>query len=760
MSDIDAIIFNQDEVQEPDDFTAIGAGARAGLDAVTGGAIGYPAHWSRFTVSNSGPLAVDVSAGLLFDDEKIFRNDAPVSINIQAYLPVIPGDKKMLAIIADGAEITLAENRLFEVDAETEQTVNQATPKRARRKVNFTIAFGAASPTPLKPEIPADRCCVAYIELSTAGIVAIEQNQSGRVKTLYEHEGRLVSAEADLADTRTSVSSLKTDIANIQMRLGDIPSPVIVRQIKRSVAQLLVEAKVPADALAYWYDPALVGDEWDVANASWIARIREGLRFEFAAVRDAQLALIAPDAPAIKLSGNLLLPAWTEEKRLEIDGDGDSVNISGAVHTIITAVQKTLSRTVTEYGPSVSICENNAEWSQYLWGKDVGTLFTKDGEEFEIATVDQAAWWLHPARFLGVRRIIRRSVEETYWDYVTSEIGLNGSIYGQTFLNTQPFVLTSVDIKFTAAAGAGPVHFLLVECAENGAPNFSAALASTTVDPEDLSVGWVKFEIAPTLLEGGKRYAWVTVTTGNHALATVDGNSYAQGSRFVASDGVWAQANVTSDFAFRLNGAKFSATRTVVELQPLTLDSGMCELRIMHAGWEPAATSLVWEIRNPSIPDAEWRSLTLDNVDGADDLMGLPALVQLRAVFQGTVNLQPSIVLDANARGIASRPRGDFVGVSKVKNFGVSTTTIQTETVVDRFVAGKHTVTPKLVIGATIYNPGVTTILDEPSANGVRRKITCTFTVPATTSARWRCDMASTEVTDLCFIQNAFMTAL
>ncbi|HEY8136267.1 MAG TPA: hypothetical protein VIF61_00405 [Methylocystis sp.] len=759
MASTDVVIFSQDEIIEPDDLTAIGAGARVGLDAVTGGAIGYPAHWARFTVSNTAPLEVIVSAGALFADDKIYRNDAPETLNIQQYLPIITGDRKILAIIADGDEATLTEQRLFETDAETEETVAQQAPKFDRRQVAFTIAFGAASPTPLKPEVPANRCCIAWVELSTTGIAAIEQNQPSRVKTLYEHEGRLALVEGDLSDTRLAVSSIKTDIANIQMRLGDIPSPAIMRQIKRSVGQLMVAAKVPPEAVAYWYDPCLVADDWDTENPSWLARIREGLRFQFAGQRDAQLALVASDSPSIRLSGNLLLPAWTEETRLEVLGDGGSVNISGAVHTVIDAVLKTASRIDTEYGPTITACENSADWVRYIAGLDVGSLFFRDGEEYQVTAVVGNAWWTGH-RILAFRQLIKRSVDYTYWDFVTSTVGLNGSIYGQTFLNTQPFVLTSIEVRFTAVGASGPVHLLLVECLDNGAPNFTAAIAAVEKQPEDLVVGWNRFVLTPTLLDGGKRYAWVTVTTGNHALETVDGNSYAQGSRFVCSDGVWAQASVTSDFAFRLNGAKFSTTRTTVEFQPLTLDNGICELRILHAGWEPAATSLVWEYKNPSLPNAQWRPITVDNADGAADLMGLPALVQLRAVFQGTVNLQPAIVLDATARAITSRPRGDFVAVSKNKSFGVSTTTVQTETVIDHYVAEKHTISPKLVVGSTVYTPSVTTVADEASAIGVRRKITCTFPVPSTTSARYRCDMASTEVTDLPFVQNAFMTAL
>lgn len=752
--------FNEAEVSEPGDLTDIGLYARASEDALNSGAIDYPAHWADFTVSNPNALDLDVSPGTLFSAGKLYRNAAPTTINIQTYLPLIEGDRKYLAILADGATQVVNEERLFETDAETGTTVAQQTPKVERRKIDFTVEFGAASPTPLKPEVPANRCCIAWVELSTIGIVAIEPNHAARVKTLYDHEGRLVAIEAEIGGISAAVRTIKTDIANIQARLGDIPSPAIVRQMKRSIARLLVDAAIPAEAVAYDYDPGLVGDKWDHMHASWLARVREGVRFPYAAERDMQLALIDDEAPTIKKSGNLLLPAWTEETRLDIPGDGGSVNISGAVHTVVDAVQKTLSRTVTEYGPTMRFCSNNSDWVSYAAGRDVGELFTRNGETFEIVGLEAGSDWAHSYKIIWIRNVITRTVIDAYWDFITYTVGLNGSIHGQTRLNTQPSVLTSVDLYFTLKSAIGPVHFLLCECFENGAPNFKSVIARVEKQPEDLVVGWNKFALTPTLLEGGKYYAWFTVTTGNHALATHAGNVFTQGSRFVCSDGVWSQPNVDSDFAQRWNFAKFASTRTVVDFQPLTLDDGMTEIRLLHAGWEAAGTKLAWEIKVPSIPDALWRPLTFDNADGADDLNGLPALAQLRAVFMGTTDLQPAIMLDAYARGMTFRNRGDYVAIGGIIDFGVATTTVQTESVIDAFDAEKHTAAPKLVIGATVYTPGVTSITDEESDNGNRRRILATFTVPSTEEARYRLDMTTTEVTDVPFLQNRAVYAL
>ena len=256
-----------------------------------------------------------------------------------------------------------------------------------------------------------------------------------------------------------------------------------------------------------------------------------------------------------------------------------------------------------------------------------------------------------------------RSVTDVYWDYVTETIGVNGSVHGQTWLCSQPSVLTSIDLDFDKVGATGDVHLFVCECDETGQPRFDTVIVNTTRAPGTLGLGWNNFAFRPTLLESGKRYAWFTVTTGNHALGTISGNAFTQGSRFVCTDGAWSQVISDSDFAMRLKVASFATTRTTVEFDALTLENGMTELRLLHGGWQPGGTALVWEIQ-PSGSD-EWQPLTLANANGADELLGLPSLVRLRAVFIGTTDLQPAIVMDATARGYTFRPRNTLVAVSQ-----------------------------------------------------------------------------------------------
>ncbi|WP_029006397.1 hypothetical protein, partial [Azorhizobium doebereinerae] len=675
------VSFTQAEVAEPEDFGNISLFAREGDGHIVGGAIDYAHHWADFSISQPSSIEIRLNPGRLFVGALVYAADEAIDINLQVHLPLVTGDRRYVALLLRGATQTVTAQRMIETDAETGETVEQAVPKVERRTVEVVIQQGLPSPTPLKPSVAADQCCLAFVELAPTGIVAVELDHGSRLKSLAEVEGRLTLLEGEVANTVRRTTTLETDVANIASRLTDIPHPTIIRQLKRDVAHVRRQIAMPDEARAYWYDAGLVSDAWDKAHATWLARVREGIRFPWAAERDSQLALLDAGSSALRMSGTLLLPAWEEAVRIEVAGDGGSTNISQLTHTVTTAVRREIARQVIEYGETVTVCENQAEWANSA-GHSVGELFTANGETFEVVTILNGLEWAgHVIR--AVRRIVTRTVNETYWDYVTESYGVNGSIYGQTWLCAQPMILTSIDLSFTRVGSSGDVHLFVCACDETGQPRLDQVIATATLAASSLATGWVTFNLRPSLLESGKRYAWATVTTGNHALETVSGNRYAQGSRFTCTDGAWSQVSTEVDFAMRIKAATFAAPRTVVEFAPLTLENGMTELRLLHGGWAPGGTALTWEIKPSSA--TTWQPLTLSAAEGSDALAGLPALVQLRAVFVGTTDLQPALVLDAKARGMTFRPRGDMVAVSKVQAFGLATSTVQLEVVLDAF---------------------------------------------------------------------------
>ena len=364
------MLFNDAEVIEAEDLTAIGVSAQSATDSLVEDAIGYPAHWSGFTATQQSAQIVRLTPGRYYTADIVYAAEAATDINLQVHIPLAASDQRWVAIIMRGSIETKTAQRIFETstDVETSEPVEQTAPKREVRQAAFTIQQGSASPAPaLRPAIAGTDSVVAWVLLASTGIILIEPGETSRVKSLYEVEGRTTVLETDMSGVKRRTTTIETDIVNINTRLTDIPHPTIIRQLKRDVAAARRLIALPDEARAYWYDAALLQTAWDKGHASWLARIREGIRFAWANERDSQLSILDPAAATIRQSGALLMPAWTEVTRLEVKSDGGNVNVSQTTHTVVNATRREISRQVVEYGPTINVCENMAEWSMNLW---------------------------------------------------------------------------------------------------------------------------------------------------------------------------------------------------------------------------------------------------------------------------------------------------------------------------------------------------------------------------------------------------------
>ncbi|MCW2319272.1 hypothetical protein M2322_004841, partial [Rhodoblastus acidophilus] len=716
--------------------------------------------------------------GALFQDDVFYTSTSAMPVNLQAYLPLVSNDQKWVALLVRGAHQTDLDNRMFETDVASGATVQQQTPVADELFVQIVVQDGLPSPTPLKPSIAASDCCLAFVLLTATGIAQIVSGEGWRLKTLFEVEGRVTVLEAEFSDIEQRTSTLETDIANIAGQLKSIPRIELMRQIQTNLCNLNVAVKLPAVARAYWEDLGLFDADWDTTNASWLARIWTGVRFPWASITNNQLSLLTAGDPLLTITNKLALPAWTEKTRISVEGADGYKDISQQVHSIVTAVENTVARTSVSYGPTINVCTNAAGFAAVA-GTEVGQTFTANGQTYVNdglssgtgsslgagniihPDINFSAWNSDPTtanhRIYAVQELQIDSWTETYWSYVTNTYGVNGSIYGQTFLNSQATIATSVDLYFTRVdATGGDVHLFLCETTATGEPNWSATLANVTVPCGTLHTGWNKFPFTPTLLDPGKLYAWFTVTVGNHALATVNDNKYAQGSLFWSTDGKWAQGDPTNDFAFRLNAASFATTRTVVNFQPLALENGMTEIKLLYGGWAPGGTSLVWEIL--PVGSSTWS--TLIPKGDTNPLVGLPPLCQLRATFVGTTDLMPAILLDTNARAWAGRMQGSMTAPSKQQAFGYSSSSVTVVTTVDNFDGNLHTFTNKLLLASgAIVTPSVTSTAVDPNKS-TRVTFTSTFALgaPQTSAAVMPCATTSTVV-KVPFVQDILMFA-
>jgi hypothetical protein len=751
--------FAEAEIADHADFEAIGLQAQAATDGLWLDAIGYPAHWAAFTVARKSAQEITVSAGRYVAGEIVYAQEAPNDMNLQIYIPAAASDQRWVAILLRGKEVTDTAMRPFETsdDPETSIIVSRTTPKTIRRVVELIVQAGEANPVPVKPVVASTDACIAYVLLTSSGIDAnaIEPGNSDRVKTLYEVEGRVTALEVDLDGLFMRTETIETQIVNIQGKLTEIPRPVIIRQMQRDIGAARLKVDLPDEARAYVFDDGLIPDRWDMAHVDWLARIEEGIRFGFAAEGQARLEVQAEDDPKIVFRGRRMVPAFDEVTRIANTSLDGTLNISQLVHTETTLVRKEASRIRITYGPTMHACENAAGWSGLGGDSRVGQMLNVGDEVFQVVYVGANYGPGHQT--YGVQQVRYEIYSEPYWEYVTEEVGINGSIYGQSFLVAQPMQVTSLDLSFARVGADGDVHVFIVETTTGGMPRFDAVLAQGKLDHANLVVGWNKVELPITLLESGKRYAFVTVTTGAHALHISGSNKYTGGTQFLTTDGAFAQGSTETDICFRLNAARYRSPRTVIPMQALNLADGMTQIDMLFAGWVPGGCTLGWEIR----PSGSTVWTELDDGDPATNpLVGLPASVELRMVMMGTADLQPMIQLDQKAISRVARNRNSMRAVSKSFPFGFATTSIQTQYTLDSFDPDRHTFTPAIMVGNTVVNPSTTEITVDPQMPA-RRTYLSTYVLGASaTAARMRPAATTNNVVSVPFVQDAFIAAL
>lgn len=770
------VVVGEAEYLSPVDYNRFGQFPQDAIDDVVSDAIGFPAHWAAFTVARRSAQEVDVSPGRFFEGRAVYAADATQTLNLTLYLPVAASDERWVALILRGETGSIQEERAFETsqDPETNELVSIPTPVIANRIVRIVVQQGLASPAPaVQPAIAETDACIAYVRLTTQGVQDIQPGDRWRVKSLYEVENRVQSMELSFVQVVVRTEVLETGMANANAAIDELRRtqirPEIFRQVRRDVAALRIKGDVPEGARSDWYDPALVLDRWDPIHSSWLARIDEGIQMPFAAARQARLELQNEDDPRISFRQRRMVPSWKKAKRIFNEGGVATRLISQQTHIEINAVKRSVSRTKTVYGPTVNICENAAEWSRYSSDLEAGKTFSRNGETFvvigQVADNGNTAQGYVPGhRIYAVRTVKKIKSTDTYWDYQPTELGLNGSVYGQTFLVDQPLIAPSIELEFANLGTDGAVYVLFCETGPTGAPKIADVISEAKLEFAELKLGWNEFRSDLTYFEPGKRYAWYVVTTGNHQIKGSTGNQFASGTSFRFSDGAWAQGDLDFDFNFRLNGCRFDNTRTVVNFKPMSLADGMTQFSLLYPNWEPEGTAIAVEFQ-PVFggEDMPWSPLAPTGVNLDDNpLVGLPSLVNLRVTMLATPDLAPMIELSADAVYEAARVRNEFRAVSRRIVLGLTTTTIQTLTVLDDFDPAVHAFTPRIMVndGPALIAPDVSTTTVDPD-RPTRRTVVSTYTVPAGTGVvRNVPGGATTNIANVFFVQNTSLFAL
>jgi hypothetical protein len=182
------------------------------------------------------------------------------------------------------------------------------------------------------------------------------------------------------------------------------------------------------------------------------------------------------------------------------------------------------------------------------------------------------------------------------------------------------------------------------------------------------------------------------------------GGAYLAGTFFYTTDGAYFAGDLTKDMMFGLRFAKFANSRIVVDMQPLNLDGGISDIDILAGMIGPEATDLTFQVQVNSV----WRPLSAVSKDA---LVGLPPLLPLQAVFQGTPDIHAGIKL-SDSRVKVSRPRTTLKHISTPRLLPAATQTIRVVMTIGAWNPARHTWTQQIKTAGGTISPSVTQDVD------------------------------------------------
>lgn len=658
-------------------------------DAITG-----ERQFTGMTVSGRSATELEVAAGRLFDGPtgKVFALEPAQVHSVFALLPL--QDQKWVAVSVFGVEEdTDVQPRDMLIDLQTREVEPEAVAMLRRRVATVHIAQGLESPTPERPEPPTGYTLIAHVRLSPTGVQEVVLADSRRLPNMQRLDARLRVAEGWMLAAEPRIAHIMSDIAGLGSEVAKRASIDHMVALALDMAKVKERMEIPDDYAFYGADHFLNDDESDTAHADYLADAYEGARPVIVATQTGVLSLLNPMDPEARIStGALLLPAYDEVTRLRMENRAGELAINQYQFQTLNAVQKTISRERVRFGEQLTRCTNSTFWKSGVYDPITGIL-RRDGEVWQVDPADMDKATIDH-KFLRVTRLWIDTWEEPYWDIVSTEHVVQGSVLAQTVLMAQTGWLTSAEIFVTTADPAGGLTVMLTEAAL-GQPDVTKVLARATLAPGAVTAGWLKAPFTdPVLVESGKRYALVLVSGAGHRVGFCEGTEYTQGILMYAQDGAYFTQAAERDLMLRLNFARFASPRAVVQMQPLQLAGGIQELDMLYDAAVPAGCRLVWEYQTGGL----WRTVTPETPPA----FGGAALVPLRAVFIGTQDLMPA-VRPSTAQVTVSRRGNAFAHVSTNRVLGTPSKTIRVRLLLEDFNAAQgHTVDCRLIVSGVL----------------------------------------------------------
>lgn len=649
------------------------------------------------TVTTPSATEIEIAPGRLWvgDEGKVFRKDQAERISVFSQLPV--QDKRWLTVSVIGQEQeTEVQPRDFLIDLQSGQTEPSAVAMEMQRLAVSHLTAGLESSDPQQPEPPTGYTVIAKVLLNTGGVESIELAENKRLMRLFEVWQQVKSNADWITLTDPKIISLISDLARLAKLVKGMAYMDMLTELARDVGLLKDLANLPDNYVSYGADNFLDKEESDHEDTEYYARVEEGIRFPWAGLTQLQPELFNPYATEVENFTGLILPAHSDVVRLSLlKNYSGSMAIGQYQYQTQEMRVGTRTRSRVRYGPTREVCTNAENWRNGA-NSAVGEVFNGGDGTYKV----QDRWGEHNGHaWMRVQKYWVDTWSETYTYWVTVDHAIQGSQIAQTFLNGQNGWLKAIDLYFEKVAADGIVYLHLCET-DLGLPNPKRCLGSTSLTAANLkkrpTATMFEFE-QPIYLEAGKRYAILVTTAGDHEVATVQGTEYTHGTLFHSTDGAYHQGDLTKDLMMRHWYAKFKNPRTTVELSTISLAEGIADLDLLAEAIVPESSELIIEYRKEG--SGAWYALIPET---ADQLLGLPAMLHLRAVFVGSRDLMPGFYLPGSRLG-AGRPATTFKHISTNRILSQASENIDVILRLEAWDEAKHGCTVKLLSGGSTY---------------------------------------------------------
>lgn len=732
-------------------FNDFGNFPRRTFDTVLADTFGRGLFYSGFACSNAGTGQLRVGAGRLYNNGVAYYNDTDGGEVLDLLRRAPVANSLWVTVVVTGREIeTDILPTTYLTDTSTRDTTARNKPQESRRWAQVDPIVGLPSADPSKPLAPSDSCVVAWVLLDSSGIVRIEANTESLAPNTVEHRAHLADINGWRTNVGQQINALGTNIAAIAARFSDTASLTTVNQLARDMGRIKDLMKLPQDYSSYQSEYYLSPDLSDTQNVDYLAEVQEGIRFPPAMIMETQLQLLNPLNPDVVQRGNLVIPTYYGDFRRLVNISFDRIiSLASFTFDSYEVVQKQMVRERLRMGTWFNTCTNYLYFDSHSRYDEKTRIVTlTNGERYEIAPEDAyivqgmpaGQWTVSRTIAIRARQIWSDGFEDVaYTETFVDRSTVTGAMCGNTFLAPSDGYIHSISLMDGERPASGDITALFLEVPSNGQPDLSKVIGRCTVRRQDMNPLY-PIELLwdqPVAVQKGKRYAFAVSSPGNFQLWQTKDNKLMNGSFFYITDGAWAMGDPSMDLAFYVTYCEFYNPRLEIQMQPLQLAGGIANVDILHVKYVPQGCSATFYGQFNGV----WKPLNDYNPDDASPFIGLPPLVPLKLVLQGTRDNMPVFAIGPQSRVRTFRARSDFRHISKERTqpVGVPAKTVTLETRLENWRgAGFHTHSARLRYGdgfTTLLNPSVVEdelAPDDPSGATIIRKSTFVFPSPVT----------------------------